>query len=102
MAKVFVINKSCHDFSAAEGYGELVFMTEGSVDRFNTSKMFRIFKPFLDASSPEDYLLLTGMTIMCAVACSMFASRHGKINLLLYKERRGGDSLYLEKTVVLN
>lgn len=100
MSTVFVINKSCHEFGPAKEYGQLVFMTEGALDRFNTSKMFRSFKPFIDRSQPEDYLLLTGMTVMNAVACAMFSHKHGRLNLLIFKERKGGEGQYLEKTIV--
>lgn len=101
MSSVLVINKSCHDFTAAEKFGEVIFLSEGSMSRFNTSKMFRTFKPFIDASSPEDYLLLTGMTVMNTVAAAMFAAKHGRVNLLIWREHQGGGS-YLEKVIVLN
>lgn len=101
MSKVYVVNKSCHDFTSAEDFGDVVFMTEGALDRFNTSKMFRAFKPFIERSDPSDYILLTGMTVMNSIACAMFAKKHGKLNLLIYKDRRGGKGLYLEKIMVL-
>lgn len=100
MPQVLVVNKSCHDFTAAEDFGTIKFMTEGALDRFNVSKMYRTFKPFIDNSSQEDYLLLTGMTVMNSIACAMFAAKHGRINLLIWKEKKGG-GIYLEKTVVL-
>jgi len=100
MRNVLIVNKSCHDFTRAEEFGNLVYMTEGALDRFNTSKMFRAFKPFIDQSKPEDYILLTGMTVMNTIACSMFAHKHGRVNLLIFKERKGGAGQYLEKLVV--
>jgi len=101
MAKVLVVNKSCHDFQQAEEYGELVYMTEGAIGRFNTSKMFRAFKPFIDNSNPEDYILLTGLAVMNSIACAMFAAKHGKVNLLIYKDKKGQQGMYIEKTVVV-
>ena len=101
MAKVLVINKSCHDFSPAEIYGELVYMSEGVMERFSTTKMFRTFKPFIDESTAEDLILVTGMTNMSIIVCSMFAFKHGRLNLLLYKEQRQSGR-YLKRTVIFN
>ncbi|MFA5699119.1 MAG: hypothetical protein WC954_05245 [Sphaerochaeta sp.] len=87
MAKVFVINDAGHDFSMAEQYGELVVMTKGSFSPFETSNIFRAYEKFIAESSPDDYILLSGYTVMSCIACSMFASRHGKLNLLIYKHK---------------
>ena len=82
---VYIVNKSSHDFSRARKWGNLVFMSEGSISRFSASKMFRLFEPFINDSQKEDYILLTSMTIMCSIACGMFGSKHQRLNLLLYK-----------------
>ena len=42
--KVFIVNKSTHDFSPAEQYGDIVFLTEGIMDRYATNNIFRTFK----------------------------------------------------------
>ncbi len=101
MPKVLVINKSCHDFSAAYEFGEVHYMTEGTMERFSTTKMFRAFKPFIDDSSSEDFILITGMTNMSVVVCSMFAAKHGRVNLLLYKEQRAGGR-YIKRNLVFD
>lgn len=100
MPNIFVVNKSCHSFTAAEEFGSIIYMTEGALERFNTSKMFRSFKPFIDRSQPEDYILLTGLTVMNVIACSMFSAKHGRLNLLIFKDQKGGEGLYLEKKVI--
>jgi hypothetical protein len=102
MAKILVVNRSSHDFSPAEEYGSLVYMTDGALERFNTSKMYRLFKPYIDASSPDDYILITGMTIMNVIACSMFSAKHDKLNILIFKDQKGGAGAYLEKTMVFH
>lgn len=88
MSKVYVINKGCHDLSDAEGFGELVYLSEGSMNKFNTSGMYRTFIETLEESEPNDYILVSGLTVMCVVACSIFATLHGRVNLLLYKTSR--------------
>lgn len=99
--KVFVINKSSHDYSGASSFGDLVFMTDGNLRRFSTSKMFRLFQQFIEKSSPYDYILLSGMTVMCVIACSMFAAKHKRLNLLIYKPDPCEPSTYVERIVVM-
>jgi len=100
MKKVFVVNKSSHDYSNAEEFGNLVFMTEGSLNRFSTSKMFRLFEKFIIRSKPHDYILISGMTVMCCIACSMFASKHGRLNLLIYKPDPTEPGTYVERITI--
>ena len=96
MAKVFVVNKSCHDFSKAESYGKIIFLTTGSVNRYATSAMFREFEKELKNSNPDDYILVSGMTIMSTIAGAMFARKHKRLNLLVWKSR---DKDYEEKII---
>lgn len=91
--KVFVTNKSAHDYSDAERFGELLYITDGHVDRFNTSHMARVIKKALENSSPEDYIIITSLTIICSICCSLFVHKHGTLNLLLYKNGK-----YIERT----
>lgn len=96
MSKVFIVNKSSHDFSAAEQYGELIFLSNGPVNRYSTNHMHRIFADKMKDSSPEDYIVPCSLNVMNALACAIFAHKHGKLNLLLFK---GG--VYLERNHVL-
>ena len=102
LKKVLVVNRSSHDYSKAESFGELTFMTEGSLNRFATSKMYRVFKPFIDRSEPLDYILLSGLSVMCSVACAMFAAKHGRLNLLIYKPDPRDPGNYQERIIVMN
>lgn len=94
--KVYVINKSGHDFSPAKEYGELVFLSKGMVDKYDTNQMYRQFRKELKDSNPEDYILETSLTTLNVVACSLFAYKHGRLNLLLFKNGR-----YVERTIML-
>ena len=96
MPKVFIVNQSCHDFSKAEKFGKLTFLSSGSVNRYATSKMFRAFEDEIKKSEKEDYILLSGMTIMSSIACAMFARKHKRLNLLLWKSR---DKDYMERII---
>jgi hypothetical protein len=87
MPRVFVVNNSGHDFSAAKQYGDLVFMSSGSIPRYNVNQMYREFSNALIHSEPEDFILCTALTQMNMVAAAIFAHLHGRINLLIHKDR---------------
>ncbi len=103
MAKVYIVNKGCHDHSDARRFGDLIYLSDGPINRHATSNMFRSFYPRLSESESTDYILITGLGVMNSIACSIFASIHGRINILLYKstrkecERAG----YIERTIII-
>lgn len=94
MPKVLIPNRSGHDFSPAEDYGELVYLTNGPLNRYATNKMFRFIQPQIEDSSPEDYVLITGLSILSSLVASMFVAKHGKLNLLLFD---GKTHSYIER-----
>ena len=95
-SKVFVINKGGHDFTEATNFGDIVYLSEGSLNRYAVTNMYRKFAPGISSSKPNDYILITGLTTMACIACAMFAHMHGRLNLLLFKSGR-----YIERTLVL-
>jgi len=101
MPTVFVVSSSGHDFSDARRFGELVVLSAGKVDKYQLTAMLREFEPKLCKSTSNDYMLLSGPTVMNAVACSMFAALHGRLNLLLF-HGDGGRQHYIERRIELN
>jgi hypothetical protein len=97
MPRVFVVNRSSHDLSKAEPFGELIYLSEGPMSRYATNNMHRQFSEILRDSDPEDYLLLCGLNIMNCLACSVFSHLHNRLNLLLFKEGR-----YIERNLVFD
>ena len=83
--KVYILSKSVHDFSKASTFGHLQFLTEGCIPRYKTTQMCRIFKPIIEASSPNDYIMVTGLTVAIAILCSVFVMRHKRLNILIHK-----------------
>ena len=84
MAYVYVLNKAPHDYSDAERYGELVFCTSGPLDKLDISQMYRELDQAFDDSQEDDWILLTSLTSLCAVACSIFVLKHERLNLLIH------------------
>ena len=94
--KVFIVNKSAHVFGPAEKYGEVVFLSEGSMNRYATNSMVRQFESVMKDSSPEDRIVPCSLNVMNSIACAIFAHKHGRLNLLLYK-----DGVYIERNHIL-
>lgn len=95
--KVYIPNRGGHDYSAAAKYGQLVYVTEGLVPRWNLSEMYRSWVAVLETSSPEDYILETSLNSLCSVGAACFAYKHGKLNLLLFK-----DGAYIERKLLID
>ena len=96
MSKVFIVNRSSHDFSAANKYGDIIFLSEGSMNRYAVNSMFRQFTEAMKNSGDHDYIVPCSLNVMNSIACAIYASKHHKLNLLLFKD--GG---YIERNLVL-
>ena len=94
MPKVYIVNKSSHDFSEAEKFGKLIFMSEGRLNRFSTNDMIRKFSDAMRNSEEGDYLLPCSLNTANIMAASVFAVKHKKLNLLLFKP---GTREYIER-----
>lgn len=86
---VFITNYSAHDYSDATKYGELKPITTGSLNLMNVDRLITAAVEQTDESTPEDYLLISGPPLMCALAQAVWMQRHGKCKILIYdaKER---------------
>ena len=97
MPTVYVVNKGGHDFKAAERYGDIKYLSVGTVSPFAVDKMYREFAQRLKYSKEDDYILITGLSIMSSIACSCFSHKHnGRLNLLLFRNDK-----YITRTVML-
>jgi hypothetical protein len=94
--RVYVLNRGGHDYSAAEVFGEVVYCTEGNLSKWDINQMYRIAEENLLDSEPDDYIVLTSLTSLCSIYSAVFAHKHGRLNLLIFKD--GG---YVERTVVI-
>jgi hypothetical protein len=98
MATVYVINRAAHDFSNAEKFGQLVYLSDSPINRYATNKMYRKFWKILRSSSSDDYILVTSLTVMNIIACGIFALLHGRLNLLIHKT---DNNSYIERRLDL-
>lgn len=100
MSYVFILNKAPHDYSDAERFGELVFCTNGPLDKLDLSQMYRELDHAFEDSQADDWILLTSLTSLCVVACSIFVLKHERLNLLIHtREGYIERSLYFPTTL---
>jgi hypothetical protein len=95
--RVYVVNQGFHDFSSAEKYGRLIYMTEGYQPKFSVATALRRFQFCMQESEQEDWILLTGLSVLNCIACSVFALKHNRLNLLLF-DGKG----YVTRTVIID
>jgi len=95
--RVFIVNKSAHNFEAAEEYGKIIFLSEGPVNRYATNSMIRQFVDSMKDSCKTDYIVPCSLNVMNSIACAIFAYKHGRLNLLLFK-----NGSYIERNHVLD
>ena len=85
MRKVFIPNKGPHDYTEAERFGDLVFCTVGSLDKFDTAEMYRELDDAMHDSQPDDYLIITSLTSLCSIASAILAAKHKRVNFLIHR-----------------
>ena len=97
--RVYIVNKSSHDFSSAEKFGSLIFMSEGRLNRFGTNDMIRKFQDAMRNSKADDFLLPCSLNTANIIAASVFSLKHKRLNLLLFKP---STNEYVERTHVFD
>jgi hypothetical protein len=103
--RVYVPSKSAHNFDDAKQFGELVYLTEGVLNRIQINNVYRIVAAALAGADRNDYLLITGPTTVNAVAASILGYRFGQVNYLIfdgYAGRYVSKPIYIDKLEVEN
>jgi len=96
MPTVYIPNKSAHDFSPAEKYGELLYITVGSIDRFKVNTLYRIFAEAMEDASADDFIMVSSLPIMVAIPSMIMARRFGIVHFLMFNPN---NNTYMERTV---
>lgn len=95
MPRVYITNRSGHDYSDAYRFGdELIFLSEGRISALAVNKTYRELAEKLQNSKPDDYIVITSLPMLSAIACSILAAKHGKLNILVFKDGR-----YIERNI---
>ena len=99
MPRVYVVNNAGHDIRPVHDVvedAEIVALSEGNVNIFNTDRVIREFKTRMLGSAPEDFLLLSGSIAINLVAFGIAMERHGVVNLLIWHAK---DGRYVPRTI---
>jgi hypothetical protein len=102
MPRVYVVNKSSHDFSAAYEHGSsLIFITEGRLNHFKMNTLYRKIVECFDSTeiAADDYILQTSLVSMNMLTAAIFAARFGRLNLLIFNAKR---NFYIPYNMVLS
>jgi hypothetical protein len=82
MATVYVVHQGDIDFTPAQQYGDLRYITQGYARFDNVKKLSQQIANHLCDSKPTDFLVLSGNNLLCAIVCLMWMKLHGHINIL--------------------
>lgn len=82
---VFITNKSpSHEYSPASRYGAIRFVTMGNYPVFKTQRLQEEIIKVLVHSSPDDYLLLSGSSVIAALCMAIWLTMHPVVKLLMW------------------
>jgi hypothetical protein len=82
MSTVYVVNFNAnYDYTDAARFGEVVYMSKGYLPDRSPEDMAKLFREYAVNSKPEDYLLLSGSNILCAIAVAEWMAK-GPVNVL--------------------
>ena len=76
-----------HDFTAAERWGELVFVTKGYTILSDLDKLEKKLQTHVDKSQPTDFIVLSGANILCSMFVLLWQKKHGYVNILHFSKK---------------
>jgi len=88
MSKVWVVNYAGHDYSDAERFGELAFITKGYVSRGHLDRLLYEVAEGVAKSKPSDWLLPSGLITLNVLAAACWLHKHQHLRLLLWDNKR--------------
>jgi hypothetical protein len=88
MAKVYVVNNANYDYSKAEQYGELMYVTRGKLPIFKTNTVRALLEKGLVKFSKDDYLLISGPAIVSVMAATILYSRFDTVKFLIFDAKQ--------------
>ena len=88
MAKVYIVNNANHDYSKAEQYGELVYVTRGKLPIFKTSTVRVMLEKGLAEFTKDDYLLISGPAIVSVMAATVLYNKFDTVKFLVFDAKQ--------------
>lgn len=88
MPKVYVVNFAGHDYRPAKKWGDLQNVTTGYVSSRFDRLMYLIVEGLKD-STPDDWLIPSGMLVANMIAAYVWARKHGELKMLIWNQKEG-------------
>lgn len=89
-ATAWVVNFTAHDYEKAlaiDSVNEIQPVTKGYVALGSLERVWYQVYEVLKDSSPEDYLLLSGLALLNSMASIIFWHLHGHVNALVWDKK---------------
>jgi hypothetical protein len=84
-----VHDRGGYDFSDASQYGEVKTLFRGEFNTFDLHGSWSyVQKRFSQESSKDDWLIIVGSNIACAIAAIAYAQQWGHLPVLVYHAKR--------------
>jgi hypothetical protein len=89
MPKVYVVSNNGFDLTNAEKFGEVIYLTSGFVDvHKDYDKLKEKLTNILKDATPDDYLLLVGVNLLCVMAYEIMSNAFASKNLEDYPKAK--------------
>jgi hypothetical protein len=85
--RVYIVNASGHNHHKARPYGELTPITRGYVSTGSLDRVFHEVVNGISDSNPSDWLLLSGLMFLNAIAAAIWLERHSTLQLLVWDKK---------------
>jgi hypothetical protein len=94
---VFITNMNPdHDYTTAAKYGAIRPITSGNYAIFKTSRLEDEAIDALLESADDDYLLISGSSVVAGICMAVWLTMHKQVNLLLHDRKQ---SQYIPRTM---
>ena len=87
MSRVWIANYAGHEYLPAAQYGSLKYITKGYISFSSLDRLKFHIATQISESQPNDFLLLSGTTIISVIAALIWFAMHGKIRLLNWDKK---------------
>lgn len=92
MPKVYSTNyNGSYDYSAAEKFGTVIHMTQGFIPPHKHGAIMQTFENYAKTATADDYLLLSGSNLVCAMATAAWLKYNEKVRLLQHMKNKSPD-----------
>lgn len=85
---VYAVNYSALNYSNAEQFGEVVYMTKGVLDLDKLDYYDSIISKYLQDSVEEDMLLFSGSNLVCGIALKNWLKLHPTCTVLYWEKKK--------------